>query len=150
MSVFRHITGNSLTLRTMLVGGLFVSLSACVSDAQGPVDPDAPFEPEYLGIETRLLDRDYEGDDLIAFDVKMRGARGRADVAAYADCAVAQYALIRGYGFARHLRTNIKNEAGVWQGDAIYSISAALPRGSRTIDAEVVRANCVETDIPTV
>lgn len=147
MAMIRHI-GRAKALGA---GGLMALLSACAPEAgETTVSRDAAFNPEYLGIETRLLDRDYEGDDLVAFDVKMRGARGREDVAAYADCAVAQYALIRGYGFARHLRTNIETEAGVWHGDAVYSISAALPRGSRTIDAEVVRANCVETDIPTV
>ena len=154
MNLTHHITGSSTRgiLRAgALMASVAVGLSGCVAGAgTTDVTHDGPFKPEYLGIETRLLDRDYEGDDLIAFDVKMRGARGRADVAAYADCAAAQYALIRGYGFARHLRTNIEIEAGVWQGDAVYSISAALPRGSRTIDAEVVRANCVETDIPTV
>ncbi len=83
-----------------------------------------PFTPAYQGIETRLLD-----GDLVSFLVQMRGARDRADVAAYAECAAAQYALIRGYGFARHLRTNIVEEGGVWRGDAVYTISPALPRG---------------------
>ncbi len=147
ITMIRHISG----AKALGAGGLMALLSACAPDTgETDVSRDAAFAPEYLGIGVRLLDRDYEGDDLVAFDVKMRGARGRDDVATYADCAVAEYALIRGYGFARHLRTNIETEAGVWHGDAIYSISAALPRGSRTIDAEVVRANCVETDIPTV
>ncbi len=121
----------------MMVGGL----SAC--DAPDPADQ--PFAPVYEGIETTLLD-----GDLVKFDVVMRGARGPTDVEAYARCAAAQYALIRSYGFARHLRTNAYEEGGLWRGDAVYTISPALPRGVRTIDAEVVTASCVENGIPMV
>ncbi|WP_416374623.1 hypothetical protein [Marinovum sp.] len=106
---------------------------------------DIPFEPEYRGIETRLL----EGD-LVNFHVEMTGARDVQDVADYAECAAAQYALIRGYGFARHVRTTREVEAGLWRGDAVYTISPALPDGLKTIDAEVVVANCRERRIPTV
>ncbi|NIY99553.1 hypothetical protein HC022_26080 [Salipiger sp. HF18] len=80
----------------------------------------------------------------------MRGARGSSDVEDYAECAAAQYALIRGYGFARHLRTNVAQEGGLWRGDAVYTISAALPRGLKTIDAEVVALACAENGIPMV
>jgi hypothetical protein len=38
----------------------------------------------------------------------------------------------------------------IWQGDAVYTISAALPRGLKTIDAEVVASHCVENGIPMV
>ena len=103
------------------------------------------FSPNYEGVETALLD-----GDLVRFEVEMRGARGPSDVEDYAECAAAQYALIRGYGFARHLRTNVYKEAGLWRGDAVYTISPALPRGVRTIDAEVVTASCVENGIPMV
>jgi hypothetical protein len=104
-----------------------------------------PFAPDYLGIETRLLD-----GDLVKFLVLMRGARDNADVEDYAECAAAQYALIRGYGFARHLRTTVYEEGGLWRADAVYTISPALPRGVSTIDAEVTVSNCAETGIPTV
>ncbi len=103
------------------------------------------FAPGYLGIETRLLD-----GDLVSFQVRMRGARDNADVAAYGECAAAQYALIRGYGFARHVRTNVDEKGGVWSADAVYTISPALPRGLKTIDAEVTVQNCAENGIPTV
>ncbi|SFN35398.1 hypothetical protein SAMN04487859_10182 [Roseovarius lutimaris] len=121
-----------------LIGGL----SGCAEAGAGTT---AAFQPSYDGIETRLLD-----GDLVNFHVTMRGARGREDVDRYAECAAAQYTLIRGYGFARHLRTNLAEEGGVWRGDAIYTISAALPRGLKTIDAEVVAANCAENGIPMV
>ncbi len=117
-------------------------LAGC--DAQS--EDEAPqFSPEYLGVETALLD-----GDLVQFKVAMAGARDGKDLDAYAECAAAQYALIRGYGFARHLRTNINEKGGVWTADAVYTISPSLPRGLRTIDAEVVVANCAENKIPTV
>ncbi len=109
-----------------------------------PVDPTV-FEPEYLGVQTRLLD-----DDLVNMFVTMRGARERADVAAYAECAAAEYTLIRGYNYLRHLRTNIDEKNGQWRGDAIYTISAERPLGLKTIDARAAVAGCVENGIPRV
>jgi hypothetical protein len=129
---------HNVALGLALLGGV----AACAS-VEEPTQ--ASHDPSYMGIETRLLD-----GDLVAFLVEMSGARTNEDVAEYAKCAAAQYALIRGYGFARHVRTNVANEGGVWRGDAVYTISPALPRGLRTIDAEVVVQNCAETGIPTV
>lgn len=109
-------------------------------------DPaDQVFRPDYGAIETRLL----EGD-LVSFLVTMAGARGKQDVLDYADCAAAQYTLIRGFGFARQVRTNVVEEGGVWRGDAVYTVSPVLPRGLRTIDAEVVVSTCRDRGIPTV
>lgn len=120
-----------------------VVLSACET---GTGDEDVTrFSPEYRGIETQLLD-----SDLVNFRVAMSGARSARDIDAYAACAAAQYALIRGYGFARHVRTNLRAEGGVLRADAVYTISAALPRGFKTIDAEVVAADCAEQGIPMV
>nr|WP_152824453.1 hypothetical protein [Fertoeibacter niger] len=103
------------------------------------------YAPGYAGIETILLD-----GDLVNFRVAMRGARDNEDVATYARCAAAQYALIRGFGFARHVRTNVQQAGGVWRGDAVYTISAALPPGIRTIDAEVTVRDCGALGIPTI
>jgi hypothetical protein len=103
------------------------------------------FSPVYQGIETRLLD-----GDLVNFRVGMTGARNQADVDQYARCAAAQYTLIRGYGFTRHVRTTAAQQGGVWTADAVFVISPALPAGSRTIDAEVTVANCGVSRIPTV
>ncbi len=129
---------HKLAAALTLAGGL----AACE-----PVEPvsQGPFEPSYLGIKTRLLD-----GDLVNFFVSMRGARDDADVADYAQCAAVQYALIRGYGFARHVRTQINERNGVWSGDAVYTISAALPQGLKTIDAEVGVTECIENAIPRV
>jgi len=123
---------------------LLAGLAACDTAGQGG-EVVTRFAPEYDGVQTRLLD-----SDIVNFHVVMRGARTTEDVDQYAACAAAQYALIRGYGFARHLRTNVAKEGGVWRGDAVYTISAALPRGIKTLDAEVVAANCAEQGIPMV
>ncbi|WP_412103313.1 hypothetical protein [Salipiger bermudensis] len=133
-----------MTMRARL--SLFcLALTALASCAETAPEPDAPFVPVYEGVETRLLD-----GDLVNFFVQMHGARDASDVEDYARCAAAQYALIRGYGFARHLRTNVAQEGGLWRGDAVYTISAALPAGLKTIDAEVVASACAENEIPMV
>ena len=126
-----------------------IMLSACADGADTGGTPEVDqsgFAPDYMGIETHLLD-----GDLVNFQVAMRGARDRLDVDRYAQCAAAQYALIRGFGFARHVRTNVVEQGGgVWQGDAVYTISSALPDGVKTIDAEVVAQDCAENGIPLV
>ena len=101
--------------------------------------------PVYGGVETRLLD-----GDLVNFIVRIERPRSEQDAVAYAECAAAQYALIRGYGFARHVRTLGDETGGIWRADAVYTISSALPRGLQTIDAEVIVAACAEQGIPTV
>jgi hypothetical protein len=118
-----------------------VFLAAC--EPQVPTAED--FIPEYKGVETTLLD-----GDLVQFNVAMTKALSTEDVSDYARCAAAQYTLIRGYGFARHLRTNVTQEAGIWRADAVYTISPSLPRGLKTIDAEVTAQNCAEKGIPAV
>nr|WP_319252073.1 hypothetical protein [uncultured Celeribacter sp.] len=108
-------------------------------------DGKAVADTDYLGVETRLLD-----GDLVNFFVSAKGGKAEKDVVAYAECAAAQYAQIRGYGFARHVRTNVSQEGGIWRADAVYTISPALPDGLRKLDAEVVVANCRDNGIPTV
>jgi hypothetical protein len=133
-------------MTALALGGL--ALAGCGDAA--PVDSadvvlGAPENAVYHGVQTRLLE-----NDLANFLVTMEGARGAEDVIAYARCAAAQYAVIRGYGFARHVRTNVAEQGGIWQADAVYTVSPALPRGFRTIDAEVTVADCTEQGIPTV
>jgi hypothetical protein len=126
------------------VAGLFpLMLAACGGNAPPP--DTAPARADYRGIETILLD-----GDLVSFRVAMTGARTEADVEAYGRCAAAQYALIRGAGFARHVRTQVARAGEVWRGDAVYLISTALPEGLRTIDAEVTVRDCGDLGIPTV
>lgn len=127
-----------------------LAVSACAPSCEDGVDcTGAPQEQVYLGIETKLLE-----DDLVTFQVALRGEKDDPEapngVARYAECAAAQYALIRGFGFARHVRTNVNYDGGIWRGDAAYTISSALPGGLKTIDAEVIVSDCKENRIPTV
>ena len=101
--------------------------------------------PDYLGVETALL-----ADDLVNFRVSMTNAVSDADVANYAECAAAGYTLIRGFGFAQHVRTVVSQDKDIWLGDAFYTVSNALPPGVKKLDAEVVAASCSEKGIPTV
>jgi hypothetical protein len=114
------------------LGTAIAVLSACADQS---TVAQADFKPGYLGIETLLLD-----GELVNFRVAMTGARDEEDVATYARCAAAQYTLIRGFGFVRHVRTNV----------AVYTVSAALPQGLKTIDAEVTVRDCGAQGIPTV
>jgi len=116
-------------------------LAGC--DTRAPLAED--FIPEYKGVETQLLD-----GDLVQFNVAMTKAQSADNVADYAECVAAQYTLIRGFGFARHVRTNVEIVGGVWHADAVYTISPSLPRGLKTIDAEITVQNCAERGIPTV
>jgi hypothetical protein len=124
-----------------------LALTACTAStgpaAQATLGP--PAGAQYLGVDTRLL----EGD-LVSFVVRMSGARGRTDAVNYARCAAAQYALIRGYSFARHVRTTLAQQGEVLVADGVYTISPDLPAGLRTIDAEVTVDDCREQGIPTV
>lgn len=121
-----------------------ISLLALAGCADQQVNR-APQAPAYDGVVTRLLD-----GDLVNFMVAVRGAETPAVVEQYARCAAAQYTLIRGYSFARQVRTTVDQQGGIWTADAVYTISADLPRGFRTIDAEVVVADCATSGIPTV
>ena len=125
---------------------LILAATAAVGACAGePEVSQQPRDPSYLGIETILLD-----GDMVNFRVAMKGARDEADVETYGRCAAAQYALIRGFGFARHVRTQVAKNGETWRGDAVYLISAALPRGPHTIDAEVTVQDCGNLGIPTV
>lgn len=129
--------------------GLFAGVLACGMGAAGAqtTNGDPPkAQPQYLPVETRLLQ-----DDLVELRVGITGvenAKERVDDLAI--CAAAQYALIRGYGFARHIRTKIDKVGGIWRADAVYIISPALPRGLQTINAQEAVADCKARDIPTI
>ena len=126
----------------ILVVALSALLAACQAAtlATDSASLEAPF---YKGISTRLLEK-----DLVQFKVHLANGAGPQAVQDYAKCAAAQYTLIRGYGYARHIRTNIECRANTWAADAVYTISADMPRGLKTIDAKAVAADCVENNIP--
>ncbi|MEM8774918.1 MAG: hypothetical protein AAGF53_07780 [Pseudomonadota bacterium] len=117
-------------------------MTAC-AETQG--SGSAPGEVIYLGIETRLLEQ-----DLVNLRGTVRGALTEEDAIRYAECAAAQYALIRGFGFARQIRTTVETQGDIIRADAVYVISASLPDGIAKLDAEVVVADCKENGIPTV
>ncbi len=123
------------------LGTATAALGACTP--AGEVPEERGQQAVYQGVSTILLD-----DDLVSFSVAMTGARDRSEVEAYGRCAAAQYALDQGFGFARQVRTIVKKEGQTWYGDAVYVISASLPQGLRTIDAEVVATECAELGIP--
>lgn len=129
-------------MRRAAVPILFAGLAACA-------DPETPrvevFRPEYGTVAAEAL-----ADDLLRVEVAMTGARDGQDVVDYADCALAGSALDRGFGFARQVRTNVVEEGGVWRADAVYTVSPAVPRGLRTIDAEAAVETCRARGIPTV
>ncbi|MCA0045270.1 hypothetical protein [Celeribacter litoreus] len=88
-----------------------------------------------------------------AFENSLLSARGeeaKNSAMANADCAAAQTASIRATGFARDVRTNVAQEGGIWRADAVYTISPALPDGSRKLDTTVDLASCRDNGIPTV
>ena len=132
-----------MAARAPFVIGAAALAAACAQSGTGVTQGAAA--PAYGPVETRLLD-----GDLVGFRVSVDNATGPDLVEDYAECAAAQYALIRGYGFARHVRTLVEETAGNWRADAVYTISAALPPGERTIDAEVTVAACGLSGIPTV
>jgi hypothetical protein len=105
----------------------------------------APTAPRHDGVEAIAMD-----EDIVSVIVWMSGPATEGDLIAYARCAAAQYALDRGHGFARHVRTNVQVEGSVRSADAVYTVSPTLPRGLQTIDAEVTVADCAELGIPTV
>lgn len=119
----------------VLAGGLLTALSAC---AGAPARQYEASDPVGLG------------GDLVGFLVTVRGAAGAAEAEDYATCVAAAHALEKQAGFVRKVRVLVKEEGGVWRADAVYSVSPALPKGLRTIDAEVTVADCAERGIPTV
>jgi len=110
--------------------------------ATGCAAPQA--SPEFTVAEILRLDA-----QMVNILVETTGRSAEERLTPYADCVVAQYALDEGFGFARNIRTYLSKTGGTWAADAVYSISPALPRGSRTIDAEVAVQNCAELGIPT-
>lgn len=120
-------------------------LVACSDGGEAPSRDAVPFTPTYLGAEAEALDA-----DLVRIGVAMRGARDPIDVRDYAECAVAGYADARGFEFARHIRTEIDEETGLWTADAFYTMSPSIPEGVNTLEAQVVVSKCNETGIPLV
>jgi hypothetical protein len=130
-------------LTLLLAPGLAAGLAGC-AEGGGAEVTKGPFDPVYIGVESEVLD-----PTLFRFAAQMKGARAASDVETYARCAAAGYAVEKGFGFVRHVRTDVNERGGIWRADAVYTISPGLPRGLKTIDAEVTVADCAEQGIPT-
>lgn len=128
-----------------LVAVLAITFLAACAEEEPPARDELPFEPDYLGAAAEALD-----SDLIRVRVEMKGARDDIDVRAYANCAISGYAQQRGFGFTRHLRTEVTEASGIWTADAFYTMSPTIPQGVNTLEADVVVAKCEETGIPLV
>lgn len=131
--------------RLSLLASLGTATAALGACAPGGEVPEERGETAvYQGVSTILLDK-----DMVSLTVSVKGGNGRSDVEAYGRCAVAQYALDQGFGFARQVRTIVTKKGRTWVGDAVYLVSVELPEGLRTIDAEAALADCVRLGIPT-
>ena len=117
-----------------------LTLAACQTTVPTTQEP-----ARYWGVQTRLLN-----NDLVQFHVTLSSTQSAEQVVRYAECAAAQYTLIRGFGFARHVRTRIGRQADRLSADAVYTISRSLPQGTKTIEAEVVADACARGKIPMV
>ena len=105
---------------------------------------EQPTGPHFAVIDRLMID-----DDLINILVETGGVTGPEMASDYADCVVAAYALENQLAFARPIRTQTTKTGGNWRADAVYSVSPALPKGPRTIDAEIAVQGCAELGIPT-
>src|SRR5690606_31795227 len=140
---------------TALTGGLLTALSACaasprVYEATDPVGMGGELVG-FLAAVKRARTGAEAGDCARCVGAADGlGTTTGAEAEDYATCVAAAYALEKQAGFARKVRVYLKEEGGVWSADAVYSVSPALPKGMRTIDAEVTVADCAERGIPTV
>lgn len=129
----------SSVLRSAVRGGAMLAAAGAAGCAAAPA-------PERIYGRTDIVVID---DDVVGILAEMRGAADRATTEDYARCVAAGYVLDRGYAFARHLRTTVVEEAGVWRADALYSVAPGLPAGLRRIDAEVTVEDCRARGVPT-
>ena len=126
-------------------GALGVALASGLMAACASGPEAVAIGPDYRWAETLRM-----SEELVNIRVGVENATDPGQVAAYADCVASNYAILQGFAFARHVRTTLTEEGGVWLGDAVYTISPAIPEGLRTIDAETKVAACGESGIPTV
>lgn len=128
-----------------LLGGSLAGLAGCAGSTQ---DSTAKAEDKplitYKGVETHMLQ-----DDLVTFKLALSGG-DQAALTAYADCAAAQYALVRGFGYARPVRELVARSGGTIRGNAAYLLSHTRPEGKKTIEAQPVVIDCRAQGIPTI
>ncbi|NNF72849.1 MAG: hypothetical protein HKO95_01670 [Rhodobacteraceae bacterium] len=126
--------------RIMVMAFSTAALTACT--------PPEPAAEGALGYEGGMAS--FLAGDLLQITVEMSGPATADDLRAYTDCAAADAAVFQGFGFARHVRTTVKEKGGLRRADAVYTVSSALPAGARTIDAATQAETCRELGIPRV
>ncbi|GIT87095.1 hypothetical protein [Roseobacter sp. OBYS 0001] len=75
---------------------------------------------------------------------------GTANLQKHMRVAAAGHSMPQARDFARHLRTKVHEEGGVWSADAVYTKSPTLPDRLAKNDADVVQADCEQSGIPMV
>ncbi len=127
-----------------------LGLTACAGTLPMEVPPVAEGQasapvPRYLGVQTTRLD-----DELVMLRARIARPRAVSDIDAYTDCAAAQYAQIRGHGYARRIRSSIDDRGTAWVADAVYLTANEKPLGKSVIDARTTLADCKAQSIPVV
>ncbi|GFE65805.1 hypothetical protein [Litoreibacter roseus] len=112
----------------------------CVKDCD-LIPPPEPAQYSFLGASQIAA-------DLVEIRIAVAPPVTREYINDYSSCVAADYALDLGGGYARHVRTNLLKEGGVWRADAIYTISVELPPGLKTIVAEDRVKECRDQAIP--
>jgi hypothetical protein len=120
----------------MVKRGVMLMLLALMA---GCAEPDPAAGPAAVPPTASFLT-----DDLLQVTLDFPPETEAEVVRGLTDCAAAEAVLLRGAGFARHVRTTVTEEAGISRADAIYTVSLTLPRGTFSIDAEAVATSCRE------
>lgn len=122
--------------RALAISGLAsFGLGACAAQPQAPA--------------SHVVERLRIDETLVNILVETSGAGAEVRIDDYTTCVASKYALDQGFGFLRPIRINRTDSGGIWRADAVYSITPWLPRGPRTIDADIAVQNCAELGIPT-
>ena len=123
---------------------LALALTALLTayQASNSASSDAPAgAPVSKGILTSFLQTEF-----VQFKVRPANSTDLQSVRDYARCAATQYTLIRGFGFARHVRATVDRSADTRISGSVYTISVDMPGGFKTIDAQAVAADCSENN----
>ena len=127
----------------MRLAGIITPLALMACEAPAPTAES--LIPDYRGTQAVAL-----APDIVQIEAEMTNAITAEDVKDYTDCAVAEYAVANGFGFARHLRANVSAQGSVWTGKVAYLLSAATPEGLAVIDAAQTADGCRKRGIPLV
>lgn len=112
------------------------SLALLVTACATPPPPDGPVDPVAEPLASFLT------DDLLQVTLSYTGDPASETLKSLTDCAAVEAILLRGPGYARHVRTTVSEEAGISRADAVYTVSPTLPRGDFVIDADDTAAAC--------